>query len=439
MKKSLIITLALVFVLGIAGTAFAAANPFVDVPAKHWSYEAVSKLVKAGIVDGYGDGTFRGDRTMTRYEMAVIVAKAMANEEKADADQKASIEKLQAEFSDELDKLGVRVTKLEKKVGNIKLTGDARLRYDAQDKGPSNPTFKNRFRLGITGDVNDNTSFFARLFVMKDENFGENSGSGTGGGKDNYVGEANLTTRGILPNTDVTLGRYSLNLGQTTYLAGSNGGIDGINVNVTNGKTKLTLGYADMAVIVNKIQSASNLSTMRDVTNFYYAELNYKFNDKFKADINYLKNQDNGNSPANDLLNIFGGGLTWNLDKNFALIGDYWKNSGDTAKAANNGSTPAGYVAKLAYKGAKASNPGSFGLAFEYQKMEPGVADNNLTGSSIKIENVKSTDFLVNYTLAKNILFEGFYQFNMEKADTGADYFPNHGDNYTRLQINYLF
>ena len=70
MKKSLIITLALVFVLGIAGTAFAAANPFVDVPAKHWSYDAVAKLAAAGVIDGYNDGTFRGDKTLTRFEMA---------------------------------------------------------------------------------------------------------------------------------------------------------------------------------------------------------------------------------------------------------------------------------------------------------------------------------------------------------------------------------
>ncbi len=46
MKKNLIVALALVFVLGIAGTAFAAANPFVDVPAKHWAYDAVSNWPK---------------------------------------------------------------------------------------------------------------------------------------------------------------------------------------------------------------------------------------------------------------------------------------------------------------------------------------------------------------------------------------------------------
>ena len=51
MKKNLIVALALVFVLGIAGTAFAAANPFVDVPAKHWAYDAVTKLAQAGILE----------------------------------------------------------------------------------------------------------------------------------------------------------------------------------------------------------------------------------------------------------------------------------------------------------------------------------------------------------------------------------------------------
>jgi hypothetical protein len=142
MKKTLVTLLALVFVLGIAGTAFAApANPFVDVPAKHWAYGAVAKLVKAGIVDGYGDGTFRGDRAMTRYEMAQVVAKAMAKSEKADAETKALIDKLAVEFAAELNNLGVRVAKLEKNASNIKLSGDVRLRYVHTDKGKDNPTF----------------------------------------------------------------------------------------------------------------------------------------------------------------------------------------------------------------------------------------------------------------------------------------------------------
>ena len=103
MKKSLVFAMAMA--LGVSATAFAA-NPFSDVPAGHWAYAAVAKLAAAGIVDGYPDGTYKGDRTMTRYEMAQIVAKALA---------KGAIgadDRLVGEFADELDNLGVRVAKL---------------------------------------------------------------------------------------------------------------------------------------------------------------------------------------------------------------------------------------------------------------------------------------------------------------------------------------
>ena len=70
MKKSLVFAMAMA--LGVSATAFAA-NPFSDVPAGHWAYAAVAKLAAAGIVDGYPDGTYKGDRTMTRYEMAQIM------------------------------------------------------------------------------------------------------------------------------------------------------------------------------------------------------------------------------------------------------------------------------------------------------------------------------------------------------------------------------
>ena len=74
MKKSLVLAMAMA--LGVTASAYAA-NPFSDVPAGHWAYDSVNKLASAGIVDGYGNGTFGGDRLMTRYEMAQIVAKAM--------------------------------------------------------------------------------------------------------------------------------------------------------------------------------------------------------------------------------------------------------------------------------------------------------------------------------------------------------------------------
>lgn len=101
MKKKLATTLALLWGMSIAGTAFAA-NPFADVPAKHWSYEAVQNLADAGIITGSGDGSYQGERTVSRYEMAAVVANAIVHADKADAANKALIEKLAAEYQAEL-------------------------------------------------------------------------------------------------------------------------------------------------------------------------------------------------------------------------------------------------------------------------------------------------------------------------------------------------
>ena len=113
MKKSVVSALTSALVVGVASTTFAAANPFSDVPADHWAYDAVTQLAADGVVEGYGDGTYRGDRNITRYEMAQMVAKAMAKQD-VSAANKALLDKLAAEFSDELNNLGVRVSKLEK-------------------------------------------------------------------------------------------------------------------------------------------------------------------------------------------------------------------------------------------------------------------------------------------------------------------------------------
>ena len=52
-------------------------NMFPDVPANHWAYEAVNDMAKRGLVIGYEDGQFKGDRTMTRYEFAMIIERAI--------------------------------------------------------------------------------------------------------------------------------------------------------------------------------------------------------------------------------------------------------------------------------------------------------------------------------------------------------------------------
>ena len=195
MKKSLVLAMAMA--LGVTASAYAA-NPFVDVPAGHWAYDSINKLAAAGIVDGYGDNTFGGDRLMTRYEMAQIVAKAMA--------KGANVDRLAAEFTDELDSLGVRVAALEKKSDNVKITGEARFRYadhDAKFMGQKAHVFDAdlRSRIWLTGQVNEDWKYTGMIENIQD--FSNNSGDEETRFRRAYV-------EGKLGGLTVTAGRYNM-------------------------------------------------------------------------------------------------------------------------------------------------------------------------------------------------------------------------------------
>ena len=89
----------------------------------------MSILAEAVIVNCYPDGPFKVQNEITLFEMAQMIAKAMANQDRANAEQQTMINRLADEFSNELNNLGVRVARLEDRVGNVKVTGDVRLRY----------------------------------------------------------------------------------------------------------------------------------------------------------------------------------------------------------------------------------------------------------------------------------------------------------------------
>ena len=169
MKKVLASALTGALVMGAASTTFAAANPFSDVPAGHWAYDAVTQLAADGIIEGYGDGTYRGDRQMTRYEMAQFIARLMAkNPQGVD---KAMLDKLAAEFSEELNNLGVRVANLEKHADKVQWTGKIEYTYTSErlkGKRSNRGTEKINndgylFRLEPKAEVKDHWTVNARL------------------------------------------------------------------------------------------------------------------------------------------------------------------------------------------------------------------------------------------------------------------------------------
>ncbi len=168
MKKILASVLTTAMVVGAASTTFAAANPFSDVPAGHWAYDAVTQLAADGVVEGYGDGTYRGDREITRYEMAQMIAKAMAKN--PSGVDKAMLDRLAAEFSEELNNLGVRVANLEKHADMVQWKGKVEYTYTNTRLGGNKGTDKVKttgngyvFRLEPKAEVNDHWTVNARL------------------------------------------------------------------------------------------------------------------------------------------------------------------------------------------------------------------------------------------------------------------------------------
>ena len=176
MKK--ILAIAAVAALS-AGVSAYAANPFSDVTPSDWAYQAVVDLSDQGVVEGYPDGTFKGERNITRYEMAQIIARMLAKEDQLNAEQRATLDKLAGEYADELANLGVRVANLEKKVGNIAWSGNARMRFvqDYDPKGKAADTWDGRMKITAHATVNDSTYVEGRY--RTDFNFKEAPGTFT--------------------------------------------------------------------------------------------------------------------------------------------------------------------------------------------------------------------------------------------------------------------
>lgn len=157
-----------------AAVTVSAANPFTDVSADDWAYQAVASLSDEGVIDGYPDGTFRGDKHVTRYEIAQIVARLMAKEDTLNASQKETLAKLSSQYANELKDLGVRIAELEKKRGATDLITELRVqsidRYDDVFKGKKHNEISTRVRLNTITPVNDRVHLYGQLETILDMN-----------------------------------------------------------------------------------------------------------------------------------------------------------------------------------------------------------------------------------------------------------------------------
>ena len=287
-KRLLKVAIATALTVAFAAPAFA--NAFTDVPAKHWAYGAVNKLAQAGIVDGYGDGTFRGDKTITRYEMAQIVAKAMNKD--LNSDQKAIVDKLAKEYAVELNNLGVKVEGLQNQVDNmVKFSGDARVRYYNADSTVDQDASEYRVRLGATAKVNDITSLHARI-TSGSTSFGAGNASA-------QIDNAYVSTK--LLGIGTKIGRQDYDLGQGMLAGGgSNAILNGVTVREGNflafgGKESMSaseMAKAHGAQYSFKLGAPVTVSYLNlNQENFYAASTSFNLFPGFKVSGEYAKNQ----------------------------------------------------------------------------------------------------------------------------------------------------
>ncbi len=377
MKKFLAAAAAAAAMTVSSATVFAAANPFEDVPADHWAYDAVAQLAADGVIEGYGDGTYRGNQEITRYEMAQMVARAMAKNNVSGAD-KAMIDKLAAEFADELNSLGVRVAALEKKVDNVKWKGwvgyeyfrDAhsqkvmdRLGYDTTAAKTQNVQLQ--FNPVIT--INKNWTARARLKYYSDLNSAKNNTAASNS-------EFRVDRAWVIGNYDklkIELGKipYETRLDRGLVLGNRiSGGI------VTFGNKLVTsIGIGRL----NRTPGRANYSGRTD--NIQFIELTYKASPKFDIGAAYFHaRNDNptyfsssldGSGPAYGAKdrNIWEIGLTYRFSPKWLVNLAYARNNkGDWSAKYNQA-----YTLELAYNGGRypEMKRGNFGAFIAYRHL----------------------------------------------------------------------
>ena len=422
MNKKLVASL--VATMAVGATAFAA-NPFVDVPSDSWAYNSVVELANSGIIQGVDGVHFQGERNITRYEAAEIVAKAMAHEDRANAEQRALINRLADEFSDELNNLGVRVSNLEDRVGNVKLTGDARVRYMKQGQTLKNDdSWQFRGRLRANAKINDRA--YAVLGTEYNTNFGNHthaSASASSAGRDHfYVDRAYVNY--ALDNGhkwNVMVGRYDYELGNNMGLIYGNN-FDGAQLKFANDKMAATVGYGKFKEgILNDSKTA-------------YGELEGFFGGGTAAGsaVGVYYNDFNASSGGSaEDAKVWGAYASLNFAKKFNLNAEAYRVNYDKASVAD----ADGFSAKLKYGKAKFDTPKSWDLWVNYINIEDGAADDSGTGSwRTNVNNTKGWAAGADYTFAKNAQLQVFQTFDTKIEKTGKD-----RDELTRAQFVFVF
>ncbi len=456
MKKSIlrgIITALLV--VNTVSTATAA--EFADVSAQHWAYSAVSELRKAGLIDGFGDGTYRGNKELTRYEFAVVTARALENYSKANSQQKALLDKLSAEFAAELNNIGVRLNKLEKNQPNLKLTGNVEFRYTSQDNnGDVASAVGGAYRLRLNGEakVDDNTKFGFRAtsgITKAGTKYKYSSATFTSVGS-TWAADDNKNTvtldRVFLTSkvgaVKATVGAQELKLGTTAFIV-DNGAysFDGVKFETQTGKVNFVANWGRQqkngAVAAGyKIGSSGTIvptaaipATTLDVASL---EASVK-NGKLAYGAGYATLKDNG-AADKTLAEYLYGNVNYLFNSNLSLGGEYVQNQ-EFASDKN------AWVVVATVGDQAIVKKGQNNLVIKYYNVDKNSISRltsynlqNKAGASVTeafdVRNQKGLNIAYNYGFSPNLSAYVAYQKITDKEATAAD---DRGYNFYRTAL----
>ena len=425
---------ALVATMAVGATCAFAANPFVDVPSDSWAYKSVVELADAGIIQGVDGEHFQGQRNITRYEAAEMVAKAMAHMDKASVEQRALINKLADEFADELNNLGVRVSALENRVGNVKMTGDARVRFIHQDnddngngKIKGDNSWSYRVRLRANAQVNDKTKVTYGISTGN-HTFSENGAADEE--NDIYTDRANVEYN-FNKDWSMMVGRYNYKMGGDNsygFLYGDT--FDGAQLQYKGDSFALTGGYGKFKAGEVAGDSEDNIKGVKTG----YGEIEGFFGNG-SAIGGYYNDFSSGTGFNFD--DAWGAYASINLGTNWNALANYEKYN---SKSGNQ--DPEIWVGKLTYGAANFATPKSWDLWVEYLNADDGFgsATSDFVGftdswrSDNLLNNVKSWGAGIDYTFAKNAQFQVMQSFTSE-AKSGS----NDPGEETRAQFVFVF
>ena len=453
MKSKVLASVAALMAVG-ATCAFAA-NPFVDVPTDSWAYKSVVELADAGIIQGVDGQYFQGQRNITRYEAAEMVAKAMAHMDRATVEQRALINKLADEYADELNNLGVRVSNLENKVGNIKFTGDARLRYRYQDGTKDNDaSWDYRIRLRGQAQVNDRIKATVGL-TTNTQTFSDN---GTASENSDIAADIlKIDYNFGSPNWNLSLGRdaaYYLG-GARSYGYQYGDVFDRAELKYQNDSIAVTAGYGKFK------EDAGNDSLLKGYHQFTgnddygvdgmktgYGEIEAFFGNNSAVGVYYNQFSRSGgkhDTPelAIDADNLWGAYVSWNIGSKWNVLANYESidRNGVSATTGNDVSDPEVWIGRVMYGKANMAQPKSWDIWVEYIDAEDGAFLGGSTGSWRnfgQLDNIESWGVGIDYVFAKNAKFSVMQSFASDYKDNGR-FGGENDEELTRAEFNFAF